>query len=70
MIDLNHDGKHDYKDDDFFYNVVMKDSSKETETKLSNSGTYSTGSSGSSGKVLTWFTILCIVFMVIKIIGG
>ena len=69
-MDWNHDGKHDYKDDAFFHNVVMKDSSKETETKSSNSRNSSTGSSASSSNGLTWFIILCIVYFIFKIIGG
>ena len=69
-MDWNHDGKHDYKDDAFFHNVVMKDSGKETETKSSNNGGSSIGSSGSSSKGLTWFVVLCIVYFISKIIGG
>lgn len=46
-MDWNNDGKHNYKDDAFFNNVEMKDSGKETETKSSNNGRSSTGSSGS-----------------------
>lgn len=69
MIDWNRDGKHDWKDDSFFHNVVMKDVDKETATKSSNSGSSSTGSSGSSSNGLTWFIILCIAYFIIKLIA-
>ena len=69
-MDWNHDGKIDYKDDAFFHNVAMKDSSKETGTKSSNSRNSSTDSSASSINGLTWFIILCIVYLISKIIGG
>ena len=69
MLDWNHDGKHDWKDDAFFHNVVMKDSDKGTETKSSNSGSSSTNSSGSSSNGLTWFIVLCVVYFIIKLIA-
>ena len=64
MIDWNHDGKYDWKDDSFFHNVVMKDLEKEDESKSNSS--YS-DSSISSSNGLTWFIVLCVVYFIIKL---
>ena len=66
MIDWNHDGKYDWKDDAFFHNVVMKDFEKNEDTKSNSS--YS-DSSTSSSNGLTWFIVLCVVYFIIKLIG-
>ena len=68
-MDWNNDGKHDWKDDALFHNVVMKDSDKGAESKSSNSGSSSTNSSGSSSNGLTWFIVLCVVYFIIKLIA-
>ena len=59
-MDWNHDGKHDWKDDAFYHNVVSDDANKKCES--------SSSSSGSSGAV--WFLVLFIVWIFSKIIGG
>lgn len=66
MIDWNNDGKIDHKDDAFFYNVVVKDSEKESNAKSGNS---SSKSSNTSSSWVGWVVLLCIAYLFIKIIG-
>ena len=67
-MDWNHDGKHDWKDDAFFHNVIMKDSEKEFSSKSNNNSSFR-GPSTNSSNGLTWFIVLCIVYFIIKLIG-
>lgn len=67
-MDWNHDGKHDWKDDAFFHNVVMKDSEKETSNKNCNHISSNSSSSGSNNGII-WFVVLCVVYFIIKLIA-
>ncbi len=67
-MDWNHDGKHDWKDDAFFHNVVMKDSEKETRDKNCNH-TSSGSSSSNSNNGIIWFIVLCVVYFIVKLIA-
>ena len=69
MIDWNHDGKYDWKDDAFLHNVVMKDSEKQDGSKSNNKTSSSGSSSTSSNSGLIWFLVLCIVYFIIKLIA-
>lgn len=64
-MDWNNDGKHDWKDDSFFQNVVLKDAEKQEEEK-SNKNSSSLQESNSS-KGLVCFVILCIVYFLSKL---
>ena len=66
-MDWNHDGKHDWKDDAFFYNIVIKDS--DTETNNKNCNHTASGSSNSTGNGLVWFIVFCVVYFIIKLIA-
>ena len=68
-MDWNHDGKHDWKDDSFFHNVVMKDSEKQEGSKSNSKTSYSGSSSTSSSNGLIWFIVLCVVYFIIKLIA-
>ena len=73
-MDWNHDGKHDWKDDAFYNNVIApenKDSSSfhsgSSGNKNSNNTNYS---SSSSSNGWAWFIVICIFYFLIKLIGG
>ena len=68
-MDWNHDGKHDWKDDAFFHNVVMKDSGKKDSSKSNNKTSSSGASSTSLSNGLTWFIVLCVVYFIVKLIA-
>ena len=70
MIDWNHDGKIDYKDEAFFHNVVLKGEEKDKEFEEETGITpysHTTSSDSSSAK---WFFIILAIYIFIKIIGG
>ncbi len=71
MIDWNHDGKIDYKDDAFFHNVVLKGEEKDKEMEEKQGITpYSHSTSTNSSNGLKWFFIILFVYIFMQIIGG
>ena len=73
-MDWNNDGKHDWKDDAFYNNVIAPDnkshaSSHNTGSGNKNSNNTHYSSSGSSNG-WAWFIIICVVYFLIKLIGG
>ena len=68
-MDWNNDGKHDWKDDAFYHNVVSDDVNKKSENS-NNSYNGGNSSSSSSGLGVVWFLVLFIVWILSKIIGG
>ena len=71
MLDWNHDGKIDYKDHAFYNNVVepgMKKGENSSSSNGSNKNSYSsTEGSGSGIKIFVW---ICVLYLIIKLIGG
>ena len=70
MIDWNHDGKVDYKDDAFFHNIVMKDSENKSTIKNQARNSNSSSSSGEISSGAVWCFVLFIVWLFSKLIGG
>ena len=75
MLDWNHDGKIDYKDHAFYNNVVESGIRKDSSSRLNTSSNKNTGSNSnystetnSNGVIV--FIVICIVYFVIKLIGG
>ena len=73
MIDWNRDGKIDYKDY-AFYNNAVEPSMKSNEKNSSNSGGKKNVSTPShaeeGGKGVTIIIGICILYLIIKLIGG
>ncbi len=70
-MDCNNDGKHDCKDEAFFYNVVVKDEgNKERVKKTKSSQTYTRSSSSVLSGCDAWFLALFILWLFIKLLGG
>ena len=71
-MDWNNDGKHDWRDDAFYNNVIApedKGSSsshgRASSNKNSNNNTHY--SSSSSGGGWAWFIGICVVYFLIKL---
>ena len=67
-MDWNNDGKHDWHDDAFFCNVVIKDD-KVSEGKKQKNGNSNLPSHETKSGV-KWFIGLLFLYIIIKIIGG
>ena len=70
MIDWNHDGKIDYKDEAFFHNVVLKGEEKDKELEEKGTIPYSHSTSSDSGNGAKWFFIILFIYIFMQIIGG
>ena len=62
-MDWNHDGKHDWKDDAFYNNVVSDESKQRISSSYGSHG----GSSSSSSSGCAWFVVLCVIYFLIKL---
>ena len=69
-MDLNHDGKHDYKDDAIFYNEVVKGEENSQTQKGTKRNQTNSSSSSSLGSGATWFIALLILWLFTKLLGG
>ena len=72
MFDWNNDGKHDWRDDAFYNNVIApKDKSSSyscggssNHNNSSNNNHYSSSSNG-----WAWFVVVCVIYLLIKLIA-
>lgn len=70
-MDWNHDGKHNWQDH-AFYNNVVEPGMKRDEPSLSGKSNKTTQSNSSEYKRSggAFFIGLCVLYLIIKIIGG
>lgn len=73
-MDWNNDGKHDWKDDAFYNNVIAPDNKSSGSSyngssnhKNSNDNSHNPSSSGSSNG-WAWFIVICVVYLLIKLL--
>ena len=69
-MDLNHDGKHDYKDNAIFYHEIINGAENKQTQKGVKSNQTNSSSSSSLGSGVTWFIAVFILWLFIKLIGG
>ena len=73
MLDWNHDGKIDYKDHAFYNNVVEPGIKKSENSSLDNDSCKKSSTSSStegSGNGTAIFIVICVLYLIIKLIGG
>ena len=73
MLDWNHDGKIDYKDHAFYNNVVepgMKKCENSSSGNGSNKSSYQSSSTEGNGRGINIFVGICVLYLIIKLIGG
>ena len=73
MLDWNHDGKIDYKDHAFYNNVVepeMKKSENSSSSNGSNKSYYQPSSTEGGRSGIKIFVGICVLYLIIKLIGG
>jgi hypothetical protein len=70
-MDWNHDGKHDWQDH-AFYNNVVEPGMKRDEPNLNGKSNKTTQSNSSKykGSGGAFFIGLCVLYLIIKLIGG
>lgn len=72
-MDWNHDGKIDDKDHAFYNNVVEPGIKKSENSSLGNGSSKkssATSSTEGNGKGVAIFVGLCVLYLIIKLIGG
>jgi hypothetical protein len=73
MMDWNQDGKHDYKDDSFFYNVVLKneEENNSNEKELTSNKTTDNSSRNyleNPGSFLAWLLFLIPIILILVLL--
>lgn len=72
MMDWNQDGKHDYKDDSFFYNVVLKNEEDNSDEKelISNKTTDNSSRNylENPGSFLAWLLVLIPIILILVLL--
>lgn len=71
-MDWNNDGKHDWQDHAFYNNVIDRNDKKVEHSSGSNTGNQNSNSytSQSSGTGVVVFVLICIGYLLIKLISS
>ena len=74
-MDWNNDGKYDWKDDAIYNNVIAPENKSHSSSHNTGSGNKNSNnnahySSSGSSNGWAWFIIICVVYFLIKLIGG